>query len=342
MSTVASDQRTGFLRYSHTIGLATMEGRGFFFPSDSAVGAGGRIYTVNRSVEIDTRGVRVTVYDLDSRFFGTFGAFGDGNGQFISPTAVAVDRAGRVYVSDEYTHRIVVFDSEGGSIASWGTMGDRPGELNSPSGMAFDADDNLYVADHRNHRIQKFDKDGGLLMSFGSEGTADGSLNLPWGLTVDSQGDVYVADWRNDRVQRFSADGEFLGKFGSPGRGDGQFRRPSSVAVDAQGFVYVADWGNERVQVLDPDGGFVTKLRGSATASKWAQDFLDTNVEEAEARAKSDLEPDLEQFGGDPHEESAHVEKYFWAPVSVKLDSEERLYVTESNRHRVQIYERGV
>ena len=341
MNTAALGQRAGFLRYSHTVGLATMEGRGFFFPSDTAAGNNGRIYTVNRSVEIDSRGVRVTVYNLDSDFFGTFGSFGEGDGQFISPTAVAVDSAGRVYIGDEYNHRIVVFDSEGGFIASWGTRGGRPGELNSPSGMAFDGDDNLYVADHRNHRIQKFDKDGGLLLGFGSEGNADGCLNLPWGLTVDVKGDVYVADWRNDRIQRFSADGEFLGNFGSPRRGDGQFRRPSSVAVDDQGYVYVADWGNERVQVLDPDGGFVTKLRGSATVSKWATEFLEANVEEAEARATSNLEPELEQFGGDPHEESAHIEKYFWAPVSVKLDHEGRLYVTESNRHRVQIYERG-
>ena len=50
------------------------------------------------------------------------------------------------------------------------------------------------------------------------------------------------------------------------------------------------------------------------------------------------MEPDIEFFNDDPHEESSHIEKYFWAPTSVKLDSEGRLYVTESNRHRVQIY----
>ena len=49
----------------------------------------------------------------------------------------------------------------------------------------------------------------------------------------------------------------------------------------------------------------------------------------------------MELFGGDPHEESSHIEKLFWAPVSVKLDRDGRLYVTESNRHRVQIYERA-
>ena len=41
-------------------------------------------------------------------------------------------------------------------------------------------------------------------------------------------------------------------------------------------------------------------------------------------------------------EESAHIEKFFWGPTSVKLDESGRVYVTESNRHRVQIFERVV
>ena len=85
---------------------------------------------------------------------------------------------------------------------------------------------------------------------------------------------MYVADWRSDRIQRFSPDGEFLGKYGNPGHGDGEFCRPSSVAVDSEGYIYVADWGNQRVQVLDPLGDFVIKLRGEATLSEWARDFL--------------------------------------------------------------------
>ena len=330
----------GPLRYDRTIGLATMEGRGFFFPSDTAVGKDGRIFTVNRGIDIDSRGVRVTAYDLDSEFFGTFGSLGYGGGQFISPTALAVDSLGRVHVADEYTHRIVIFEPDGAFVADWGVHGAAPGELDGPSGLTFDGDDNLYVADHRNQRIQIFTRDGEYLSGFGSEGTGHGQLNLPWGVTVDARGDVYVADWRNDRVQRFSAKGEHLATYGSSGRGDGELHRPAGVAVDDEGYIYVADWGNERVQVLDPQGGFVAKLRGSATVSRWAEEFLSSNVEEAEARATADLQPDPEQFGGDPHEESAHIEKLFWAPVSVKLDRDGRLYVTESNRHRVQVYER--
>ena len=341
MGNVATAQRTDFLTYDRTLGIAAMEGRGFYFPADTAVGVDGRLYTVNRSLDIVPHGVRVTAYDLESRYFGTFGAIGKTAGQFTSPASIAVDSLGKVYVTDEYTHRVVIFDSNGTFIADWGVHGREPGELDGPSGIALDADDNLYLADHRNNRIQKFTGDGLFLLSFGSEGVGDGQLNLPWGVTVDPRGDVYVADWRNDRVQRFSPDGEFLASYGEPGTGDGQLHRPAGVAVDEQGYLYVADWGNERVQVIDPEGRFVMNLRGAATLSKWAEEFLDSNVEEAEARARADLEPDLEQFGGDAHEESAHIEKLFWAPVSVKLDAHGRLYVTESNRHRVQVYQRS-
>jgi hypothetical protein len=103
----------------------------------------------------------------------------------------------------------------------------------------------------------------------------------------------------------------------------------------------VADWGNERVQVLDSQGGFVMQLRGEATLSKWAENFLSINVEEAAARATANLEPEVDYFVADPHEESSHIEKLFWSPVSVKLDSQERLYVTETSRHRVQVYRRS-
>ena len=340
MAKAPSTPRAGFLRYSHTIGLSTMEGRGFYFPSDTAVGKDGRLYTVNRAIHQPLQ-ARVTMYDRDSEYFGTFGLYGEGDRQLVWPTAVAMDSLGQVYIADEYTHRVVLFDPAGEYVARWGVHGARPGELDSPSGLAFDADDNLYVADHQNHRIQKFTSDGRFLLEFGSEGSGPGQLNLPWGVTVDAEGEVYVADWRNDRVQRFSPGGEFLGAYGTSGRGDGQFLRPSSVAVDGEGYMYVADWGNERVQVLDPEGGFVMTLRGSATLSKWADEFFSSNVEEAQARATADLEPDTALFGGDPHEESSHIEQLFWAPVSVKLDGHGRLYVTESNRHRVQIYERA-
>ncbi len=337
----ATGAKSSFLNYERTIGLSTMEGRGFYYPADTAVGADGKLYVVSRSLEGDIRGVRVTVCDLDSEYFGTFASFGEGDGKLIWPTAIDIDAAGRVFISDEYTNRISIFDTSGDFLSAWGVSGTGEGQLDGPSGIVIDSDDNVYVADHQNHRIQKFTSDGSLLLAFGSLGGGEGQLNLPWGMTMDGQGDLYVADWRNDRIQKYAPDGRFLATYGSPGRGDGQFHRPASVAVDSEGYMYVADWGNERVQVLDPSGAPVTNLRGEATDSVWALDFLRINVEEAEARERADMVPEMEFFTDDPHEESSHIEKYFWAPVSVKLDASGRLYVTESNRHRLQTYTRA-
>ena len=313
-----------------------MEGRGFYYPSDTAIGKDGRFYVVNRSLESVDRGVRVTMCDIDSEYYGTFGSYGEENGQFVWASCAATDSQGRVYVTDEYLHRVSVFDFEGNFLWKWGTSGGGDGELDGPSGIAIDGADDVYVSDTHNHRIQKFTGDGEPLLAFGS-----GQLDLPWGLTVAPSGDVYVADWGNDRILRFSPTGESVATYGMSGRGDGELQRPASVAVDDQGYMYVADWGNERVHVLDPEGGFVTKTRGEATLSKWAENFLRINSEEAHARSRANLEPEIDLFDtDDAHEESSQIEKLFWSPMSVKLDSSGKLYVTESNRHRIQIFQK--
>ena len=332
-------QRANFLEYDRTMGMTVMEGRGFYYPVDTAVGLDDRLYVISRSKEETTRGIRVTICDVDSGYFGNFGGYGQAGGQFVWPACGAVDSQGRFFISDEKLHRITAYDAAGNYRFHWGQAGAGPGELDTPSGLAFDGADNLYVADTYNNRVQKFTAAGQFLLSIG--GTGAEALNLPWGLAADAGNNLYVADFGNDCIKKFSAQGEFLARFGSPGRGDGQFTRPASVAVDPEGYIYVADWGNERVQVLDAAGNFVTKLRGEATLSEWASNFLSINKEEAAARATADLDMEIDYFVDDPHEESSHIERYFWCPASVKLDSQGRLYVTETNRHRLQVYRRS-
>ena len=328
--------KTDLLEYSHTMGMTVMEGRGFYYPVDTAVGRNDRLYVISRSKEETTRGIRVTMCDADSGYFGNFGGYGHEGGQFVWPACGAVDRQGRFFISDEKLNRITVYDENGNYLFHWGRPGSADGELDTPSGLAVNGDGHIYVSDTYNNRVQQFTADGRRRQTIGAAGP--GALNLPWGLTCDADDNLYVADFGNDCVKKFAPDGEFLAAFGASGRGEGQFTRPASVAVDPEGYIYVADWGNERVQVLDAAGNFVQLLRGEATLSQWAANFLSINQEEAAARATADLEMEIDYFVDDPHEESSHIEKYFWCPVSVKLDSQGYLYVTETNRHRIQIY----
>ena len=332
-------QQTKRMEYSHTMGMTVMEGKGFYYPVDSAVGREDRLYVISRSKEETTRGIRVTMCDAESGYFGNFGGYGEEGGKFVWPACGATDSQGRFFISDERQHRITAYDHKGNYLFHWGQAGSGEGQLDTPSGLAFDTQDNIYVADTFNNRVQKFTADGRFLLSISGEGQR--GVSLPWGLACDTQDNVYVADFGNDAIKKFSSDGHFLAAFGSSGRDEGQFTRPASVAVDEDGYIYVADWGNERVQVLDADGNFVQLLRGEGTISEWAANFLSINKEEAAARATADLNMEIDYIIDDPHEESSHIEKYFWCPVSVKLDSRGRLYVTETNRHRIQIYSRA-
>lgn len=331
------------LEYVKTIGIVNegSDGRGFASPYDLSFSKDDRIFVLSRADPFLFAAIRVGICNFDEEYLGEFGnGYGPGDGQFLWPVATAFDSKDRLYITDEQNQRVSIFDSSGNYLGKWGVVGDGDGELNGPAGIAIGAEDNVYVADQHNNRIQKFTTDGQYLSQWGTEGTGDGQFNLPWGVSLDSQGDVYVADWRNDRIQKFSPDGEFLAKFGETGEGDGQFHRPSSVAVDPEGYIYVADWGNERVQVLRPDGSYLLKLRGQATLSKWAEDFFASNPDERRERDRSNMVPQVLPHLSTPYHVSAQTESYFWGPVSVKLDRVGRLYVTESNRGRVQIYQK--
>ena len=343
MSTNAATS-TFTLEYVKTIGLATNQiGRGFINPYDVAFSRDGRIFVLNHCDSARKNLMRVGIVNLDEEeYLGEFGkGSGTGDDQFNSPVAMAFDTQDRLYVTDELNHRVTIFDASGKFLHKWDAAGSGDGEFNGPAGIAVDREDHVYIVDQHNSRVQKFTTAGKYLGQWGELGSRPGQFNLPWGVTTDAAGDVYVADWRNDRVQKFSPEGQFMASFGESGTGDGQFHRPSAVAVDAQGYVYVADWGNERVQVFDARGVFQLQLRGQATLSKWASDYLNVNPDEQRTREMSNLIPDLPPHLNTPHHISSQTEPYFWGPVSVRLDEHGRLFVTESNRHRFQVYQRS-
>jgi DNA-binding beta-propeller fold protein YncE len=329
------------LEYVKTIGIVNNgdNGRGFTNPYDIAVSREGNIHVLNRCDPARAAGIRIGICNLEEEYLGEFGSgFGQGDGQFVWPVAIAFDRQERLYVTDEANHRITVFDAEGKFASKWGNHGSEPGQLDGPAGIAIDPDDIVYLVDQKNARIQKFTVDGEHLGGWGQFGTDPGQFNLPWGLALGPDGAVYVADWRNDRVQKFSPDGEPLAIFGATGDGDSRLDRPAGVAVDAEGLVYVADWGSERLKVYSPDGAQIANLRGQGTLSKWAMEFFEANPDEWETRQRSNLIPDLPEHLRSPYHESSQTEPYFWGPVSVRLDGQGHVYVTEAARHRFQVY----
>ena len=322
-------------RYSHTIGRGEEAGTGFKNPVSVARGEGDLMYVVSRAYDYRSDSKRITVCTVGEDYIGEIGNAGrlggemmdsgesDAPGSMVWPTSVALDKAGNVYVSDEWLNRIAMFSSDGEWRGAWGTQGDADGEVDQPAGIAFDSEDNLYVVDTGNNRIQKFTKDGQFLAKWGQEGSGDGEFDMPWGIGLDADNNVYIADWRNDRIQKFAPDGSFLMAFGESGSEDGQFNRPADVAVDKEGLIYVADWRNDRVQVFDAEGRFITEIIGDATLSKWGITKLDANPD---MKMQRDIAQGLER------------EKFLRGPMGVVVDDQDQVFIVDSQRNRIQIY----
>lgn len=322
-------------RYSHTIGRGEEAGTGFKNPVSVARGEGDLMYVVSRAYDYRSDSKRITVCTVGEDYIGEIGNAGrlggemmdsgesDAPGSMVWPTSVALDKAGNVYVSDEWLNRIAMFSSDGEWLGAWGTQGDADGEVDQPAGIAFDSEDNLYVVDTGNNRIQKFTKDGQFLAKWGQQGSGDGEFDMPWGIGLDADNNVYIADWRNDRIQKFAPDGRFLMAFGESGSEDGQFNRPADVAVDKEGLIYVADWRNDRVQVFDAEGRFITEIIGDATLSKWGITKLDANPD---MKMQRDIAQGLER------------EKFLRGPMGVVVDDQDQVFIVDSQRNRIQIY----
>lgn len=139
----------------------------------------------------------------------------------------------------------------------------------------------------------------------GAGGLHAGELLTPRNLAIGPEGNVYVLDSGNHRVAVFDSNGQLLRDWGGFGTEPGQFNEPWGIAVD-DSFVYVADTWNHRVQKFTLDGELVTTFGQSGTT--------------AELGAES---------GG-----------FFFGPRSIALLPDDRLAVTDTGNHRLQIFDR--
>ncbi|OPL10712.1 MAG: hypothetical protein AVO38_13710 [delta proteobacterium ML8_D] len=155
------------------------------------------IYAVDSGVH------QIIAFGLDGREVFRFGSHGANPGQFNYPTALAVDRAGNIVVTDALNARIQIFTSEGIHLHAFGQPGDTSGRFAKPKGVAVDSDGHIYVCDALFDAVQVFDPNGSLLMIFGESGHRPGEFWMPSGIFIDDQDRIYVADSFNQRVQVF-------------------------------------------------------------------------------------------------------------------------------------------
>ncbi len=146
----------------------------------------------------------VKILSLDGKLIGKIGkAKGEGPGQFLFPTYLAIDRQGDLYVTDSLNCRVQMFDPDGKYVRSFGERGDAWGQFTRPKGVALDSFGNLYVADAGWSNVQIFNSNGQVLLFFGGRGPIPGMLKNPTAVAIDAANHIYVGDFLNQRVEEY-------------------------------------------------------------------------------------------------------------------------------------------
>ena len=241
----------------------------FGFPAALAADGGGTRFVA------DSDRNQIAIVSEQGDVVDTFGQPGNGDGQFDSPTGVAI--AGQeLFVVDLGNSRIQRFDLQGNHQLSFGFFGSGDNQFRNPNGIAAETFPNgdavVFVADTGNHIIKRHRRTGFFLSSFGGFGTGRGELDRPVAVAlrrIDGGQLVYVAELGNHRIQIFELSGgreTVVGVFGGLGSGNGQFNSPRGVAVAPDGTVWVADAGNDRIQQFTAEGEFIRVIGRSGSA----------------------------------------------------------------------------
>lgn len=266
----------------------------FSYPAGIAVDASGNVFVGDTSNNVIRK---VTPAGVVTTFAGLMGATGSANGtgtaaRFYSPSGVAIDGAGNLYVADATNCTIRKITSTGTVSTLAGTAGSRgandgqggAASFNGPEAVTVDASGNVYVADVGNHSIRKITSAGLVSTLAGSGsfeymGSTDGTGSAarfynPYGVAVDTAGNVYVGDYRNHTIRKITPAGEvttLAGLASTIGSADGtgpvaRFNYPAGLSVDGSGNVYVADLNNNVIRKITA-GGEVTTFAGTSLSS---------------------------------------------------------------------------
>jgi sugar lactone lactonase YvrE len=256
---------------------------GLSSPHSSAVGPDGSVYVsdtgFHRVVRIDpiTTEVETILGTVKVPGEGTDGAIAGPGFLLNSPTALAVDRFGNIFVADQDNFRLLRIDAESKRVHV--VAGGGPVEGVPPDGspvtstkfvvLSLDIDDsgNLFLAASPigayAPRVIRVLSDGrtqtvhptGSVVACGADGDLFIGNDTGLGFFVEHTG-VDGSD------RRTIAGGGPIGRIGDDGPATNASLGVADIAVDGAGNVLIADFGNQRIRRVDGESGIITTTAG--------------------------------------------------------------------------------
>lgn len=218
---------------------------------------------------------KITLAGVVTTLAGMPGIKGSDNGtgpaaRFSSPSGIAMDVAGNLYVADESNHAIRKITPEGGVTTFAGQLpayGSADGQGSAarfyrPQGVAVDAAGNVYVADSSGQTIRKVTSEGTVTTLAGVrsvDGSTDGigaaaRFSYPVGIALNSTGTLYVVENGINGVRQITQAGVVTTVPGTVRLVD-----PTGIAADSSGNLYITDHSTVRKLTAD---GVMTVLAG--------------------------------------------------------------------------------
>jgi DNA-binding beta-propeller fold protein YncE len=253
------------------------------------------------------------------------------------PQSGAVDKDGRILVTDVSRRAVMVFDPNKGELDEW-KMATAEEEFRTPIAIAVGDNGTVYVTDSQLALVTQLDHKGNPIKQFGHD-----VLKRPTGIARDPEKkQVYVADTHAHNIKVFSDDGKLLDTIGKWGHDIGEFNSPTHLAF-AHGKLYVTDTFNTRVQILDRSGKFSQQFGkrglyvGNLIRPKGVTTDSDGNIYVIESYADYLLVYNskgqfLLPIGG-----TGSGIGQFYLPAGVWSDANDRIYIADMFNGRVVV-----